>query len=129
MSMADESGGREEARPWKVGVYRDRRGRSPVEDFLRKQSPADRKKVERKLRILRDRTRDERPETIGRPLVEMLRGRIKELRATDQIRILFAWIYESRTILLLEGDRKKDGKVSEAAIVRAKENLDEWESR
>ena len=96
---------------------------------MRKQSPADWKKVERKLRILRDRTRDERPETIGRPLVETLRGGIKELRATDQIRILFAWIYESRTILLLQADRKKDGKVSEAAIVRAKENLDEWESR
>jgi hypothetical protein len=115
--------------PWKVAVYLDRRRRSPVEDFLDKQSPADRKKVERKLRNLRDRTRIERPETIGRPLVETLRGRIKELRATDQIRILFAWIYESRTILLLEADRKRNGKVSETVIARAKENLDEWESR
>jgi hypothetical protein len=120
---------REGAARWKVAFYRDRRSRSPVEDFLAEQSAADRKKVERKLRILRDRTCDERPETIGRPLVETLRGRIKELRATDQIRVLFAWIYESRTILLLKADRKQGGRVSKAAIARAKENLDEWESR
>ncbi len=111
---------------WTVEVFRDRRGQHPVIEFLDAQATRDVAKVQKKVRILRERTRHERPERIGRPLVDTLDAPIKELRATDQIRILFAFHYEKEMILLLEADRKKNGTVDDAAIARAKRNLDEW---
>lgn len=66
------------------------------------------------------------PHTIGRPLIDTLRGQIKELRATRQIRILFSWETKERIMLLLEGIRKKGGRVDPAAVERAQAHRAEW---
>ena len=52
--------------------------------------------------------------------------RMSPLRATNQIRILFTWEKETMTMLLLEADLKKNGKVNEAILQRARNNLAEW---
>jgi hypothetical protein len=68
----------------------------------------------------------ERPETIGRPLVDTLRAPAKELRATNQIRLVFTWEYDEHVILFLDADRKKNGHVDEAVVERALRYRDEW---
>jgi hypothetical protein len=66
------------------------------------------------------------PHTIGRPLIDTLRGPIKELRATRQIRILFSWETKEHIMLLLEGARKKGGRVAKPAVERAEAYRAEW---
>jgi hypothetical protein len=70
--------------------------------------------------------RHQRPETIGLPYVKVLDPPIWEIRPTAQIRLLTAWIHQERLALLVEADRKKNGKVDKAAVERAKRNLAEW---
>lgn len=111
---------------WTAELFRDRRGRFPVRDFLDGQSPAARKATLRTIRSVLELARYQPVHTIGRPQVETLKGPIKELRPTKQIRILFSWEEEVKTMLLLEADSKKNGKVDPHAIRRAQANRAEW---
>ena len=107
-------------------AFCDRRGRYPLVDFLEKQDPRDRATVLNKIRIVLEMARYQATHTIGRPLVDTLRGPIKELRPTKKIRILFSWEEDDSIMLLLEGDLKKNGTVDEAVIHRAAAYLAEW---
>lgn len=111
---------------WTAELFRDRRGRYPVVDFLDRQSPGGRKVTLRTIRSILELAKYQPVHTIGRPRVETLAGPIKELRPTKQIRILFSWEEEVKTMLLLEADSKKNGKVDSHAIRRAQANLAEW---
>lgn len=95
-------------------------------DFLMRQSTPAQKAMVNGIRIVLELARHQPVHTIGRPQVETLEGPIKELRATNQIRILFAWHEGSRTMLLLEADAKKNGRVDARVIRRAQANLAEW---
>jgi len=111
---------------WTAELFRDRRGRFPVLDFLDGQSPVARKTTIRTIRSVLELARYQPVHTIGRPQVETLEGPIKELRPTKQIRILFSWEEEVKTMLLLEADSKKNGKLDPHAIRRARANRAEW---
>lgn len=111
---------------WTAELFRDRRGRYPVVDFLMRQSTPAQKAMVSSIRIVLELAKQQPVHTIGRPQVETLEGAIKEIRATKQIRILFAWQEEPRTMLLLEADAKKNGRVDERVIKRAQANLAEW---
>lgn len=111
---------------WTAEAFRDRRGRYPVIEFLERQDPRHRATVRNKIRMVLEMTRYQATQTIGRPLVDTLRGPIKELRPTKQIRILFSWEEDDNIMLLLEGHLKKNGTVVEAAIHRAEAYLGEW---
>jgi hypothetical protein len=72
------------------------------------------------------RTVESRGATIGLPYVKVLESSIWEIRPTAQIRLLTAWIHEERLAVLLEADRKKNGRVDAAVVERAQRNLAEW---
>lgn len=111
---------------WTAELFRDERGRYPVLDFLERRSPRDRETTLNRIRVVLELAGHQAVHTIGRPQVETLEGPIKELRATNQIRILFSWEKKTKTMLLLEADLKKNGKVDEAILRRARNNLAEW---
>ncbi len=111
---------------WTAELFRDSRGRHPVLDFLEKVSPKDREATLNRIRFVLELAKHQPVYTLGRPQIDTLEGPIKELRATDQIRILFSWEMETMTMLLLEADLKKNGKVSEGILRRARNNLAEW---
>jgi hypothetical protein len=92
---------------------------------MRQSTPAQKAMVN-SIRIVLELAEYQPAHTIGRPQVETLEAPIKELRATKQIRILFAWQEGSRTMLLLEADAKKNGRVDARVIRRAQANLAEW---
>jgi hypothetical protein len=104
----------------------------PVVDFIvglkdqRRQA-----NVVRKVQHLRDMTQAMGPDRVVRPLVESLRGSIKELRKlTDkQLRVLFSWERETKEILLLGGFRKKQDAVPEAIITEAERLHSVWLAR
>lgn len=111
---------------WTAHAFRDRRGRYPVVDFLEQQNPRDRALVRNKIRVLLEMLVHQPPHTIGRPLVDTLRGPIKELRATRQIRVLFSWEAEGQVMLFLEGERKKGRSIDRAVLERAEAHRAEW---
>lgn len=111
---------------WTAELFRDRRGIHPVVEFLGRRPAGDRKATLNCIRIVLELARYQPVHTIGRPHVDTLEGRIKELRATELIRILFSWEEETKMMLLLEADLKKGGRVDARLIERAHANLIEW---
>lgn len=67
-----------------------------------------------------------RYEDLGRPLVDTLRGPVKELVVDPQVRILFSCLREEAVMVMLEATRKKNGRVDETVVARACRNHEEW---
>lgn len=112
-----------EETPWTAALIPDRRGRYPVVEFIRSQGDATiRARIVAKMRHLEK----IEYEDFGRPLVDTLRGPLKELRVDEQLRVVFACHVERGLLFMLDADRKKNGHVDEAVIARAEKNLARW---
>lgn len=116
---------------WSIVCVKDGED-TPAIDFIRGLSGGRLKaKVIRKLLHLRDLTEQIGPDRVVRPVVETLRGPIKEHRklGEKQLRILFSWERKSNEILLLNGHRKKTDSVPESVIAEAERLRNAWLAR
>lgn len=107
----------------KVVFYQTARGESPVNEFLKELDLRTRAKVERFVDLLR-----EHGEHLHRPYVDHLEGPIRELRirlSSDNIRILFFFLYRSH-IVLLHAIRKKTMEVPQEDIQKAMSRMNDF---
>lgn len=109
---------------WSIGLYKDSDGNCPVLNWIKRDGdPQARRKITDKLRML---AQLQRPEDASRPLVDTLRGAVKELRVDKQIRVLFSWERDERTILALNATRKREGDVDESVVDAAVRYRQDW---
>jgi hypothetical protein len=109
--------------PWSIEFFRDPRGKYPVAEFIRSQAdPRIRAKIVRKIEHLAHFHRQD----LKRPLVDTLKGAVKELVVDKQVRVLFSCEDEEGVMLMLEADRKKNGDVNPKVVEQALGNREKW---
>ena len=112
---------------WTVELSCDEQGDVPVMEFTVKQrNPKIQAKIIKKMEYLRSQAESLGAENVGRPLVDTIDGDIKELRVDKQVRLLFSWQHDEGVILMLDGERKKNGKIDQALVERAKRSRQHW---
>ena len=103
---------------WQIGFYEDRRGRSPVVEFMNRLPAKDRAKINNALRLL-----ENYGTALGMPHARPIEGRLWELRPGG-VR-LFYFVYTSRQFVLLHGYRKQSQKAPDREIALAKRRMEE----
>jgi phage-related protein len=108
---------------WVTVFYRDRRGKSPVQEFIDGLDSRTRAKVVRNLELL-----EQQGSNLGMPLSRPITGyRFRELRiqaAGNNIRV-FYYILSGRRILLLHSFSKKSQQTSRRDLEVAANRLAE----
>lgn len=111
---------------WKINLYRDPRGKSPVKEFIDGVEVKAQTKVRNAINLLK-----EFGVMTGSPHIKKLKGtELWELRilGTDSIRIFYVTM-TGRIFLLLHGFKKKKDKTPQKEIKIALERLSERRSR
>lgn len=111
---------------WIIVFYIDRKGGSPVEEFLDSLDTKTKVRFAWSIEQLRLRNVQARP-----PLVKHLEGKIWELREESQtniFRVLYCF-FTGRQIVLLHGFQKKSQKTPRREIETAQKRLDEFLNR
>jgi phage-related protein len=103
---------------WRIHFYEDRRGKSPVLDFINSLSPKDKAKVNNLLRLL-----EEFGTNLGLPHARRIEGRLWELRPGDNR--LFYCLYMEQKFVILHGFRKQSMKTPEKEIATALRRMKE----
>jgi phage-related protein len=103
---------------WRIHFYEDRRGKSPVLDFINSLSPKDKAKVNNLLRLL-----EEFGTNLGLPHARRIEGRLWELRPGDNR--LFYCLYMEQKFVILHGFRKQSMKTPEKEIATALRRIKE----
>ena len=103
---------------WQIHFYEDRRGKSPVLDFINGLSPMDRARVNNGLRLLEEFGID-----LGMPHARRIEGRLWELRPGGNR--LFYFLYTERRFVILHGFRKQSMKTPEKEITTALRRMKE----
>ena len=103
---------------WQIHFYEDRRGKSPVLEFIDALSPRDRVKVNNIFRLLEEFGTD-----LGMPHARRIEGRLWELRPGDNR--LFYFLYLERKFVILHGYRKQSVKTPEKEITTALHRMKE----
>jgi len=103
---------------WQIHFYEDRRGKSPVLEFIDALSPRDRVKVNNIFRLLEEFGTD-----LGMPHARRIEGRLWELRPGDNR--LFYFLYLERKFVILHGFRKQSVKTPEKEITTALHRMKE----
>lgn len=101
---------------YKVIYYTDKRGNSPVEDFIRSLQLKIRAKVLKWLELL-----EEYGPNLPRPYADSLRDKIREIRISHsnlEIRVLY-FFWKGKIIVLTNGYFKKDRRTDGSEIERA----------
>ena len=88
---------------WQIHFYEDRRGRSPVLEFINRLSASDRAKIHNALRLL-----EEFGIQLGMPHARPIEGKLWELRPGGNR--LFYFLLTGRTFVVLHGFRKQTTK-------------------
>jgi len=104
---------------WKIFFYEDRRGKSPVLDFMNALSARDRAKVNNVLRLLEEFGTD-----LGMPHARRIKGRLWELRPGDNR--LFYFLQVKRKFIILHGYRKRSMKAPKKEIATALRRMQEF---
>ncbi len=107
---------------WRVEFYRDRRGRSPVTEFLARLGARERAKVARYLQLLR-----EFGPTLAMPQARHIKGPLWELRP-DAYRLLYVAL-RHRRIVILHAFRKKTQQTPRREIEEAIRRLADLTAR
>lgn len=103
---------------WRVGFYQDRRGQSPVSDFINDLPAQDRARIELAIRLL-----IEFGTELGMPHARPLRDRIWELRPGGVRLLYFAYVH--RQFVILHGFRKKTSRTPDREIETAVRRMNE----
>lgn len=103
---------------WRIQFYEDRRGKSPVLEFINSLSPKDRAKVNNIFRLL-----EEFGTNLGMPHARRIEDRLWELRPGDNR--LFYFLYLERKFVILHGFRKQSMKTPEKEIATALSRINE----
>jgi phage-related protein len=103
---------------WQIHFYEDRRGKSPVLDFINHIFPKDRAKVNNVFRLLEEFGTD-----LGMPHARRIEGRLWELRPGDNR--LFYFLYMEHKFVILHGFRKQSMKTPEKEIATALRRMKE----
>jgi len=103
---------------WQIHFYEDRRGKSPVLEFIDHLSPKDRAKVNNIFRLLEEFGTD-----LDLPHARRIEGRLWELRPGDNR--LFYFLYSERKFVILHGFRKQSMKTPEKEISTALRRMKE----
>ncbi len=103
---------------WQIHFYEDRRGKSPVLEFINSLSPKDRAKVNNIFRLL-----EEFGTNLGMPHARRIEGQLWELRPGDNR--LFYFLYLERKFVILQGFRKQSMKTPEKEIATALRGMKE----
>ena len=103
---------------WRIHFYEDRRGKSPVLDFINSLSPKDKAKVNNLLRLL-----EEFGTNLDMPHARRIEGRLWELRPGDNR--LFYCLYMEQKFVILHGFRKQSMKTPEKEIASALRRMKE----
>ena len=117
MTMKQDSSER-----WSVAFYVDRRGHSPVTDYLAVVPPRDRAKIARYLQLLQ-----EFGPGLSMPHARHIEGRLWELRP-DAHRLFYV-LWSERRCIVLHAYRKKGQKAPRREIEQALRRLDDYLSR
>jgi phage-related protein len=103
---------------WSIRFYEDRRGISPVLNFIQKMPATDRAKVNNVLRLL-----EEFGTMLGMPHARQIEGRLWELRPGGNR--LFYFLYMNNEFVILHGYRKKSMKAPQKEIDTACRRMEE----
>lgn len=107
---------------WVPKIFAASAEECPVLDYLREETDARlRAKIIKKIEFLATVGRED----AVRPLADTLEGAVKELRVDKQVRILFSW-EDGGILLILDGTRKKNGRVDQQVVRRAGANRERW---
>ena len=114
---------------YRTFFYRDKTGKSPIQEYLRELAEKSDKDSRIKLQKIRDYIKYLRIEgkNAGEPYIKHLDGEIWELRPIKD-RILFAALYGDRFILL-HHFTKKTQKTPRREIKQAERNLADYKER
>lgn len=111
---------------WSVEYYRDSQGKQPVSDFIHSLSVEAQAKVYRTMELLK-----EYGVLLKEPYTKQIRGKIRELRITDNrgaVRILYFTVTGKR-LILLHGFIKKTDKTPEREIETAEKRMNDFMER
>jgi phage-related protein len=111
---------------WVVEYYRDAHGRQPVRDFIHSLPGDSQAKIYRTIKLLR-----EYGVLLKEPYTKQIRGKIRELRITDNrgaVRILYFTVTGKR-LILLNGFIKKSDKTPEREIETAEKRMNDFIER
>jgi phage-related protein len=102
----------QQASGWEIVFYQDRRGRSPIFEFIDDLPALDQAKIYNALRLLR-----EFGNALGMPHARHVEGKLWELRP-GSVR-LFYFAYIGKQFVILHGYRKQSNKAPEREIALA----------
>ena len=103
---------------WQIHFYEDRRGKSPVLEFIDSLSPKDTARVNNGFRLL-----EEFGTNLGMPHARRIEGRLWELRPGDNR--LFYFLHLERKFVILHGFHKQSMKTPEKEIATAQRRMKE----
>jgi phage-related protein len=104
---------------WEVVFDQDRRGQSPVLDFIDHLPALEQAKIRNAIRLLK-----EFGTALDMPHTRHIEGKLWELRASS-VR-LFYFTYIGRQFVILHGYRKKSMKAPESEIMIARRRMQEY---
>lgn len=111
---------------YKIILYRDRRGKVPVENFVLGLAPKTRLKILSMMELL-----EQEGPRLPRPYADKVRDKIYELRirfASDQVRIFYFFVREHR-IVFVHAIRKKTSALPVGEIEIAGARMKDYLSR
>lgn len=116
---------------YEIYFYEDKRGKSPVEDFImeldRKAPTSKNERIELKqIRFYID-ILQRLGTRAGEPFVKHIQGDLWELRPGKNRILFFAWIENS--FVLLHSFRKKTNKTPSGEIKKAEQEINDWIQR
>lgn len=108
---------------FEIVLYKDRRGKEPVQEFIDSLSW----KTQEKILTWLNRLEQEGP-FLRRPYADKIRGKLYELRirfSSDHIRIIYFFFHQGK-VVLLHGFRKKEWEIKERDIELAERRMNEF---
>jgi phage-related protein len=101
---------------WQIHFYENRRGRSPVLEFINRLPAGDRAKINNTLRLL-----EEFGIQLGMPHARRIEGKLWELRPGGN-RLLY-FLFTGRTFVILHGFKKQTMRTPDREIEIAKRRI------
>jgi len=108
---------------YQVVLYRDARGKVPVEEFVLELATKTRQKILGMIELL-----EQEGPRLKRPYADKVRGNIYELRirfASDHVRIFYFFVREKQ-IILLPAIRKKTSALPEHELKTAEARMNDY---